>query len=151
MFMRVHTVAEPGKGCSHHLRVDFDQGSLTSLLLRLSRPTKPVACFTAGHGERDINDDTEVGLSHLAAVVRYLFDVKALSLAAPGGSAELQKCAVVIAAGPRIPMLPQELSVLAAYTRNNGRLLIFGDSAQLRLMSGAPRGVAVEVDMPAQT
>ena len=29
--------------------------------------------------------------------------------------------------------------------------LIFGDAAQLRLTSGAPRGVAVEVDMPAQT
>jgi hypothetical protein len=29
--------------------------------------------------------------------------------------------------------------------------LIFGDAAQLRLMSGAPRGVAVEVDMPART
>src|SRR4051812_43506503 len=29
--------------------------------------------------------------------------------------------------------------------------LIFGDAAQLRLMSGAPRGVAVEVEMPAQT
>jgi LytS/YehU family sensor histidine kinase len=33
-----------------------------------------------------------------------------------------------------------------------GRLqLIFGDAAQLRLMSGAARGVAVEVEMPAQT
>jgi sensor histidine kinase YesM len=29
--------------------------------------------------------------------------------------------------------------------------LIFGDAAQLRLIPGAPRGVAVEVDMPAQT
>lgn len=29
--------------------------------------------------------------------------------------------------------------------------LIFGDAAQLRLTSGAPRGVAVEVDMPAHT
>jgi hypothetical protein len=29
--------------------------------------------------------------------------------------------------------------------------LIFGDTAQLRLTSGAPRGVAVEVDMPAHT
>jgi len=29
--------------------------------------------------------------------------------------------------------------------------LIFGDTAQLRVTSGAPRGVAVEVDMPAQT
>ncbi|HEX9163000.1 MAG TPA: histidine kinase [Thermoanaerobaculia bacterium] len=28
--------------------------------------------------------------------------------------------------------------------------LIFGDAAQLRLIAGAPRGVAVEVDMPAQ-
>jgi sensor histidine kinase YesM len=29
--------------------------------------------------------------------------------------------------------------------------LIFGDAAHLRLMSGTPRGVAVEVEMPAQT
>lgn len=29
--------------------------------------------------------------------------------------------------------------------------LIFGDAAQLRLIPGAPRGVAVEVDMPART
>jgi hypothetical protein len=29
--------------------------------------------------------------------------------------------------------------------------LIFGDAAQLRLTSGAPRGVAVELDMPAET
>ena len=29
--------------------------------------------------------------------------------------------------------------------------LIFGDAAQLRLMSAAPRGVVAEVDMPAQT
>jgi LytS/YehU family sensor histidine kinase len=29
--------------------------------------------------------------------------------------------------------------------------LSFGDAAQLRLMSGASRGAAVEVDMPAQT
>jgi hypothetical protein len=29
--------------------------------------------------------------------------------------------------------------------------LIFGDAAQLRLMSGAPRGVTVEVEMPART
>jgi hypothetical protein len=29
--------------------------------------------------------------------------------------------------------------------------LIFGEAAQLRLLPGAPRGVAVEVDMPAQT
>jgi LytS/YehU family sensor histidine kinase len=29
--------------------------------------------------------------------------------------------------------------------------LIFGDAAQLRLISDTPRGVAVEVDMPAQT
>jgi LytS/YehU family sensor histidine kinase len=28
--------------------------------------------------------------------------------------------------------------------------LIFGDAAQLRLTSGAPRGVAVEIDLPAQ-
>jgi len=29
--------------------------------------------------------------------------------------------------------------------------LVFGDAAQLRLIAGAPRGVAAEVDLPART
>jgi hypothetical protein len=29
--------------------------------------------------------------------------------------------------------------------------LIFGEAAQLRLTSGTPRGVAVEINLPAQT
>ena len=49
-------------------------------------------------------------------------------------------------------LLPSANGLGTGLTTLRERLkLIFGDAAQLRLIPGAPRGVAVEVDMPAQT
>ncbi len=45
-------------------------GGVTSALTRLSRPTRPVACFTAGHGERDPGDESRLGASKLAGALR---------------------------------------------------------------------------------
>jgi hypothetical protein len=113
---------------------DLTQGALTSTLVRLSRPTKARVCFTAGHGERDIADQTEVGATELAGAVRFLYDVKVIALAAPGARAELERCAVVVVAGPRFPFLPEELALLVTYARDNGRLLVLADATE-----GAPR------------
>ncbi|MGH8999274.1 MAG: Gldg family protein [Acidimicrobiia bacterium] len=106
------------------------QLALTSTLLRLSRPARPIVCMTAGHGERDIGDRTEVGLTSLAGALRELgFSVQRLALAAAGAPEKLQTCAVVVVAGPRVAFLPAELELLAAYTDDEGRLLILADPA----------------------
>ncbi|HVW34917.1 MAG TPA: Gldg family protein [Acidimicrobiia bacterium] len=104
------------------------QGALTSALLRLSRDSRPRACFTAGHGERDPHDEGPTGASKLSGAVQSLaFDVKTIGLAAPGAESELARCAVVVVAGPRIPFLPIELQLLGAHAEQNGRLLVMAD------------------------
>jgi ABC-type transport system involved in multi-copper enzyme maturation permease subunit len=108
---------------------DATQGSLTSALLRLSHPTRPRVCFTAGHGERDIADRTQGGASTLADAMRYLgHDIRPIALAAVGAEAELGRCAVVVVAGPQVPFLPAELELLGSYARNQGRLLLLADA-----------------------
>ena len=106
----------------------LSQGVMTSALLRLSRPTRPVACFTAGHGERDPDDESPLGVSKLAGALRTLtFEIQPVGLAAPGAPAALQRCAVVVVAGPVTPFLPVELKLLATYAESNGRLLVLAD------------------------
>lgn len=104
------------------------QGAMTSALLRLSRPTRPLACFTAGHGERDPDDESPLGVSKLAGALRTLtFQLEPVGLAAAGAQQALARCAVVVVAGPRTAFLPAELTLLAAYAERNGRLLVLAD------------------------
>jgi len=126
------------------------QGALTSALLRLSRSTRPVVCFTAGHGERDPADGSIVGASALAGVLKSLaFDVEPVGLAAPGAAAELGHCAVVVVAGARVPFLPLEVQLLTAHAEHNGRLLVLADGTadpprqQLNTVL-APWGLTIE-------
>ncbi len=61
-----------------------------------------------------------------------------------------ERC-VVRVADTGVGLHPSANSLGTGLTTLRERLrLIFGDAAQLRLMSGEPRGVAVEVDMPAR-
>jgi ABC-type transport system involved in multi-copper enzyme maturation permease subunit len=104
------------------------QGALTSAMLRLSRAGRPVVCFTAGHGERDPEDESRVGASKLAGSLKALaFDVKPIGLAAAGARDEMGRCAVVVVAGPQTPFLPGELSLLAEHAEADGRLLVLVD------------------------
>lgn len=106
---------------------DVEEVSLTSAILRLTRGTPATACFTIGHGEPDINDSRSDGYEGFAAYLRQLgYATELLALGAPGGAARLERCTVVIA-GPRIPLLPAELTMLADHIRNRGRLLIMAD------------------------
>ncbi len=104
------------------------QGALTNAMLRLSRDGKPVVCFTAGHGERDPEDESRLGASKLASSLKALaFDVKPIGLAAAGARDEMGRCAVVVVAGPQTAFLPGELSLLAEHAEADGRLLVLVD------------------------
>jgi len=126
------------------------QGALTSALLRLSRPTHPVVCFTAGHGERDPADGSSVGASALAGALKSLaFDIEPVGLAAPGAAAALDRCAVVVVAGAKVPFQPVELQLLSAHAEHDGRLLVLADGTadqprrQLNTVL-APWGLSIE-------
>ena len=109
---------------------DILEIEVTSALQRLARIDAPVACFTVGHGERDIKDILPGGFLQFAEGLRQLgFEVEPLALGAAGGEERLGTCSVVVIGGARVSFLPQEIELLRRYTDANGRLVVFADSA----------------------
>ena len=110
---------------------DASQIALTSALHRLAGTSPPRACFTIGHGERSITDETRSGAATLAGELRQLYyDVKPAALSVPGAEGELARCTVVVVAGPRVPFLAGEIDLLANYAQQNGRLVIMADGVE---------------------
>jgi len=105
------------------------EGALTSAIHRLGATTSRRVCFTVGHGERSITDESRFGLSDLAAQLqsRLFYETKEVALALPGASQELGHCTLVVVAGPLVPLLPGEMALLQEYGRGNGRLVVLAD------------------------
>lgn len=105
------------------------EGALTSAISRLGAATARRACFTVGHGERSITDESRQGLSSIAAQLqsRLFYGVKAVALGVPGAREELAGCTLVVVAGPLVPFLPAELALLEEYGRSDGRIVMLAD------------------------
>lgn len=112
---------------------EISEVDVTSAIQRLSRAAgPPVACFTVGHGERDIEDQRAGGYQNFATRLKRLgYERKSLALAAEGGAARLATCKVVILAGPRAAFLPEELTMLQDFAKAQGRLVVLADSGVL--------------------
>ncbi len=109
---------------------DILEIEVTSALQRLARIDPPVACFTVGHGERDIKDILPGGFLQYAEELHQLgFKVESLALGAVGGVERLDACSVVVIAGARVEFLPTEIELLRRHADANGRLVVFADSA----------------------
>ncbi|HET9770146.1 MAG TPA: DUF4350 domain-containing protein [Acidimicrobiia bacterium] len=111
---------------------EISEVDVTSAIQRLSRAEPPLACFTVGHGERDITDQRADGYQNFATRLKHLgYDTTGLALAAEGGAARLATCKVVVLAGPRAGFLPEELTLLQEFAKAEGRLVVLADSAAL--------------------
>src|SRR5437763_9500679 len=111
---------------------EISEVDLTSAIQRLSRAEPPVACFTVGHGERDIDDQRPDGYQNFATRLKHLgYETKSLALGAEGGAVRLASFKVVILAGPRAGFLPAELTMLGDLAKAQGRLVLLADSSDL--------------------
>jgi ABC-type transport system involved in multi-copper enzyme maturation permease subunit/ABC-type uncharacterized transport system involved in gliding motility auxiliary subunit len=108
------------------------EGALTSAIHRLGKTSSPRACFTVGHGERSITDESRFGLSSAASQLRsrLFYEAQPVALSVPGAAAELGRCTLVVVAGPQVPFLPAELALLEEYGRGNGRLVVMVDGTR---------------------
>lgn len=130
---------------------DIGEVALTSAMQRTARVEIPVVCFTVGHGERSIDDQTGAGYSRFALTLRQLgYKTTTLAVAASGGAAKLATCRVVIVAGPRALFEPGELSALQELARYQGRLVVISDPSAPEAVTNqlnelvSPWGVAVK-------
>jgi len=128
-----------------------DEPSLTNALMRLSRTEGRRVRFLVGHRERSILDRSPDGLSRLATELRSTgIATEELTLLTAGASAD--PAAVVLVAGPRTDLFPEEVEWLEGHLAGGGRLLVLADPAPVpRLASflrslGADLGEDVVVD-----
>jgi ABC-type uncharacterized transport system involved in gliding motility auxiliary subunit len=133
----------------------LSEQALTRVLQRLSRPQEQVALFLDGHGERK-----PFGIANhdLGAFGRELEKIgirpRALDLAADGRVPA--ETAVLVIAGPQLPLPPDAVEAILVYLRQGGDLLWLlepNDPAGLQSLAtalGIVRlpGVVVDADAP---
>lgn len=137
-------------------------------ILRVSRATTQRICFLDGHGEPDpfsmeSHDHTEgdAGHSHglgsklmvhevhgmakaRGALETMSYTVEKVSLMQSGTS--LDKCAVMVVAGPRTPLLPGEVEAVRAFIRGGGNALFMLDPFVLTGLEPVIRELGVILD-----
>lgn len=121
---------------------------LTSAVLRAVRPLQARVCFVTGHGEGSIADAGPQGLSGLAAILGANgYELSEVSLA--GGAAPLDRCSVVVLAGPRAALLEREVSALVSWTERSGRLLVAADPSSDTALADVvgPWGIDVHAEL----
>lgn len=112
--------AEPDAG-------GIGEGTVSNLILKVTRPGPKTLYFLTGHGEPGLDDASEAeGLGRLAkALEGETFVARPLLLA---GSASVPDDAVaLLAVGPRKPLFPQEAAQISAYLERGGRVLFLLD------------------------
>lgn len=108
---------------------NLSEESLTNALLKLTREGRKKICFLVGQGERSAQPGDKDGYSTVRAALQKqdyaMADLNLLQVAQIPGDASL-----VVLAGPRKPLMPQEIEVLRSYLTNGGRLMALLDPYQ---------------------
>jgi ABC-type uncharacterized transport system involved in gliding motility auxiliary subunit len=101
----------------------FDEGEVTSLILKVARPGGKRLYSVTGHGEPEVGDlETAAGLGGVAAALKDdNIEIRPLFLSAAAGVPD--DAAAVILAGPVKALIPHEQDALRAYLAKGGRLL----------------------------
>lgn len=120
-----------------------EQG-FTSAILKVTGTEQQKIYFLRDHGEHDIANSAEDGYSYVKAGLEGdNYQVETLNLAV---TPEVPSdCAVLVIAGPKKPLLDQEIKPLEEYFRKGGKGLILVDSTPVPELEGilAKWGIAL--------
>jgi ABC-type uncharacterized transport system involved in gliding motility auxiliary subunit len=99
---------------------------LTGALIRVSKDNKKRILFLEGHGERSLDDKERTGFSLAKdALTKQGYDIGTVSLLQTAAVPE--NTAVLVLAGPRRPITPEEQERIRTYFENDGHLLVLID------------------------
>jgi gliding motility-associatede transport system auxiliary component len=99
---------------------------LTGALIRVSQDSKKRVLFLEGHGEPSLDDRERTGLSAAKEIlIKQGYDVGTLSLLKE--EAVPDRTAILVVAGPRRPVTPDEQERVHHYVEKGGHLLLLID------------------------
>ena len=116
---------------------EVSEVEVTSALVRLTRSQNPVVYFLTGHGELELNDAGQTGLSTLRSRLESEgFTVRSLNLLIT--TTVPADASVVALVGPQRPLAQGEVDRLAEYADRGGSLMILLDPTADAEMDSSP-------------
>lgn len=104
---------------------DSTEEAFANALIRLAHPQKQTLCFTQGHGESELESDERNGLLLFKQVLEsHHYEMKEVQLVSEGISKD---CGVLMMAGPRYELLPEEIELLQRFTHEGKGLFLLID------------------------
>jgi len=102
------------------------EAELTGALIRVSQDSKKRVLFLEGHGEPSLDDRERTGLSAAREIlIKQGYDVGTVSLLKE--EAVPDQTAILVVAGPRRPVTPEEQERIHSYVEKGGHLLLLID------------------------
>ena len=113
-------------GKSSQVASSADETAIDQALILLISPQTRVIYFLTGHGEADINGSDNTAMSQAKTMLQNKsYTVNTLDLSATNSIPSDAKAIVI--AGPKNPLLDQEVALLKAYVAKGGSLLVMED------------------------
>ncbi|HXZ13110.1 MAG TPA: Gldg family protein [Candidatus Sulfotelmatobacter sp.] len=104
----------------------FDEQELTSAILKVSSDHLKTICFTEGHGEKQVSDDTGNGYTLVdKELKKENYIVKPVNLVASNGVPP--ECDALVIAGPTQQFFPPETESVSKYLDGGGKVFLMVD------------------------
>jgi ABC-type uncharacterized transport system involved in gliding motility auxiliary subunit len=130
---RYGTVVVEATGQSEKI-FDLTEEKMTNAIIHVTKPGKKVIYFLEGHGERDLDSVEKNGYSQVKTTLEDLnYEVKDLLLMK---QREMPRdAAVLVVAGPKKDLFPEELKTIERYLKSGGKVMFLIDPETVPLMS----------------
>lgn len=112
------------------LETTFDEEAITNALVKVTQDRSHAVCVVQGHGELDFSDDQSPNGLGVALQRLEGQNYKASQLNLLTAQPTPDTCEVVVLAGPRAELLPEERDRLARYVAAGGGLMVMLDPLQ---------------------
>ena len=131
------------EGKRERVNVPFGETEITSALVKATRKSNSKIYFLTGHGEKDLNSESDDGFTALKGELeKYAAKTDVLNLLQ---SPEIPADAsVIVIAGPRAPLLENEINALNAYLYKGGKLLVLADPGEKHNLNLLLKNVGIE-------
>jgi ABC-type uncharacterized transport system involved in gliding motility auxiliary subunit len=118
-----------------------DETSIDQALILLINPQTRVVYFLTGHGEANIDGTDNTAMSQARTTLENKsYTVKTLDLATTGTIPSDAK--VIVIAGPKTPLLDQEMATIKAWVAKGGSLVVMDDPTPFTNIGSNPDPVA---------
>jgi ABC-type uncharacterized transport system involved in gliding motility auxiliary subunit len=96
---------------------------VTSAILKVTQGKTKTVCFVTGHGEKSLTDQDATGYSMVdQGLKREAYDTQPVNLVS---SNEVPAtCDILVLAGPKQPLFPQEVTMIQKYLDGGGKALV---------------------------